>query len=275
LRESFSTIFQEKKERTAQIAFCSLAQPFGRAILLFALFVVLLLSLAMDQQRLVDGLISYLCIVILITFHEFGHAWMAWKRGDDTARLLGRITLNPAAHIEIFGTVVLPLLVVFLNASGGGALSRFIIGWGKPVPVNSTNLKNRGFDWVLIALAGPAMNILLAIIAIALARVGFAFNSDALMDFGFRLAYLNFILCFFNLIPVPPLDGSHVMRYFIGMSEETYLRLCQYGFLFVIVVIQIPQIRSALGYTTIHSLLSLSQIFGVELQCVQWLMSRQ
>jgi Zn-dependent protease len=229
----------------------------------------------MDQQLLVDGLISYLCIVILITFHEFGHAWMAWKRGDDTARLLGRITLNPAAHIEIFGTVVLPLLVVFLNASGGGALSRFILGWGKPVPVNSSNLKNRGFDWVLIALAGPAMNVLLAIIAFALARAGFAFNSVQVMDFGFRLAYLNLILCFFNLIPVPPLDGSHVARYFIGMSEETYLRLCQYGFFMVIVVIQIPFVRYALGYVTLNSLMLLAQSFGVESQCVQWLINRQ
>ena len=91
------------------------------------------------------------------------------------------------------------------------------------------------------------------------------------MHFGFLLAYLNFLLCFFNLIPVPPLDGSHVMRYFIGMSEETYLRLCQYGFLFVIVVIQIPFIRHTLFSTTLGSLLSLSKIFGIQEQCFRWL----
>ena len=101
----------------------------------------------MDEKLIINALISYLCLIILITFHEFGHAWMAWRRGDDTARLLGRITLNPLAHMELFGTVVLPLLALFLAASGSG-LGNFVIGWGKPVPVNSANLKNRGFDWV-------------------------------------------------------------------------------------------------------------------------------
>jgi Zn-dependent protease len=242
--------------------------------LLFAVFMVLLLSLKMDQQLLVDGLISYLCLVILITFHEFGHAWMAWRRGDDTSRLLGRITLNPVAHMDLLGTVVLPLLVVVLNASGGGALSRFIIGWGKPVPVDSSNLRNRGFDWVLIALAGPAMNIVLAVIAFALARAGLVVNSAPIVDFSFRLAYLNLILCFFNLIPVPPLDGSHVARYFIGMGEETYLKLCRYGFFLVIVVIQIPFVRMALSMVTLNTLLFMARAFGMESLCVEWLMSR-
>src|SRR5262249_42449604 len=155
-------------------------------------------------------------------------------RGDDTARLLGRISLNPVVHMDMLGTVVLPLMVVVLSASGLGGITRFIIGWGKPVPVNSANLQNRGFDWVLIALAGPAMNVVLAVIAMAMARAGAGINSDTLMEISFRLALMNFTLCFFNLLPVPPLDGSHLARYFIGMSEETYLRLCQYGLFMVI-----------------------------------------
>jgi Zn-dependent protease len=216
----------------------------------------------MDQGILLDGLISYLCLVILITFHEFGHAWMSWKRGDDTARLLGRITLNPIAHMEFFGTVVLPLLAIFL-ASAGSGLSSFVIGWGKPVPVNSCNLKNRGFDWVLIALAGPAMNVLLAVLSMALARAGMGLDSNAIMDFGFRLAIMNFALCYFNLIPIPPLDGSHVARYFIGMSEETYLGLCRYGFFILIFVIQIPQVRTALSYSTMHSVVFLANLFKI------------
>jgi len=233
-------------------------------IFIFALLGDLLLSLAMDDRKLLDGLIDYVCLVILITFHEFGHAWMSWKRGDDTARLLGRITLNPLAHMEVLGTVVLPLLGVFLTASGSAGLTRFIIGWGKPVPVNSANLRNRGFDWVLIALAGPAMNVVLAVLAMALARAGMTFGATGVVDFGFRLAQLNFFLCFFNLIPIPPLNGSHVARYFIGMSEETYLKLCQYGFLFVIVVIQLPQIRFALQFATSFSMVVLARAFGLQ-----------
>ena len=216
----------------------------------------------MDEKLIINALISYLCLIILITFHEFGHAWMAWRRGDDTARLLGRITLNPLAHMELFGTVVLPLLALFLAASGSG-LGNFVIGWGKPVPVNSANLKNRGFDWVLIALAGPGMNIVLAILSMSLARGGLVMDSNAVMQFGFRLAIMNFGLAYFNLLPIPPLDGSHVARYFIGMSEETYLRLCQYGFFAVIIVIQIPQIRMALSYATMGSFLFLAKVFGM------------
>lgn len=222
----------------------------------------MLLSPPMDQRILLDGLISYLCLVILITFHEFGHAWMAWKRGDDTARLLGRITLNPLAHMELIGTVVLPLAAIFLASSGSG-LSNFIIGWGKPVPVHSRNLKNHGFDWVLISMAGPAMNILLGILSMALVRAGMGLDSNAIMDFGFRLAFMNFALCYFNLIPIPPLDGSHVARYFIGMSEETYLGLCRYGFFVLILVIQIPQVRQALFYSTMQSVVFLANVFGV------------
>lgn len=219
----------------------------------------------MHERMIVDGLISYLCLIILITFHEFGHAWTAWKRGDDTARLLGRITLNPLAHMEVFGTVVLPLLAIFLASSGSG-LANFVIGWGKPVPVNSANLKNRGFDWVLIALAGPAMNILLAILSMALARGGQDLQSAAFMSFGYRLAIMNFALAYFNLLPIPPLDGSHLARYFIGISEETYLRLCQYGFFVVVIVIQIPQIRAALDYATMNSFILLAQLFGLGLK---------
>ena len=238
------------------------ANSLKKTILLFVPRLFLLRSPAMDQKIILDGLISYLCLVILITFHEFGHAWMASKRGDDTARLLGRITLNPLAHMDFFGTVVLPLLAVFFAASGSH-LGSFIIGWGKPVPVNSSNLRNRGFDWVLIALAGPAMNILLGILSMALARGGLSFHSGAVTDFGFRLAIMNFALCYFNLLPIPPLDGSHVARYFIGMTEETYLRLCQWGFFAVIIVIQIPAVRMALSFATVGSVMLLAKLFGV------------
>src|SRR5262249_62019292 len=107
----------------------------------------------MDPRELVDGLIMYLGLLVLLTFHEFGHAWMAWKCGDDTARLQGRVTLNPIAHLDWLGTVVLPLLVVVLGASGS-TMGRFIIGWGKPVPVNVHNLRRPRLDAILVAMAG-------------------------------------------------------------------------------------------------------------------------
>src|SRR5208282_5455317 len=125
----------------------------------------------MDANHIIDGLIFYLGLVILLTFHEFAHAWAAWKLGDDTARLQGRLSLNPIVHIDPIGTVALPLLMIFLSPGIG----RFLIGWAKPVPFNPANLRNRWRDEMLIAMAGPAMNILLAIALVAFARVAVMF----------------------------------------------------------------------------------------------------
>ncbi|MFN7138216.1 MAG: site-2 protease family protein [Limisphaerales bacterium] len=219
----------------------------------------------MEQQQIIDGLLMYLILVIAVTFHEFGHAWMSWKRGDDTARLLGRISLNPIVHMELLGTVVLPLLGIFLGMAGSG-LAAFVIGWGKPVPVNSANLKNPGPDWVLVAMAGPAMNVLLAIFAMAMVKVGFMMDAGAFIQFFLFFAILNLRLCFFNLIPIPPLDGSHLLRYFIGMSEEKFLMLSQYGFFILIVVIQFPFVRGLLHTATFGSLHILGSVFAVPLR---------
>ena len=216
----------------------------------------------MDERAIANGLIQYFCLVILITFHEFGHAWMSWKRGDDTAHQLGRVSLNPLVHMEFFGTFVLPIMAIFLAASGS-ALSNFIIGWGKPVPVDSSKLKNRGFDWVLVAMAGPFMNVVLGVVAIGLLRLAVGIDSVHLGELAVRLAIMNFALCFFNLIPVPPLDGSHLLRYFIGMSEETFLRISQYGFFIVVVLMQIPHLRFGLGWATQNSVLFLMRLFGI------------
>src|ERR1700678_3346395 len=109
----------------------------------------------MDSSQIADGLIFYIELVVLLTFHEFAHAWVAHKCGDDTARLQGRMSLNPVVHIDPIGTVVLPLVMIFISP-----VSRFLIGWAKPVPVNLANLSNPFRDDILIAMAGPAMNLL-------------------------------------------------------------------------------------------------------------------
>src|SRR5437870_705181 len=135
----------------------------------------------MDPNMVIDGLIQYLGLIVLLTFHEFAHAWVAWKCGDDTARLQGRVSLNPVVHIDPLGTVVLPLLAVFLSASGSG-LGRFIIGWGKPVPVNIDNLRHRRRDDTLVAMAGPAMNVLLAVVVLGLGKMGALANAPMIVE---------------------------------------------------------------------------------------------
>lgn len=215
----------------------------------------------MSEQALINGLISYILLIIIITFHEFGHAWSAWRLGDDTARLLGRVTLNPIAHMDLIGTVILPLLAIFLSATGS-ALAGFIIGWGKPVPVNILNLRRKPLDDILVAMAGPAMNVVLALLAMGLARAGLLMNSGMLIEVCQKLALLSMFLCFFNLLPIPPLDGSHVMKYVVGMSYETFWRVSQFGILIVIAVLQLPQVRLFLDLSTVGSVKLMARLFA-------------
>ena len=208
-----------------------------------------------------EGLAQWLCVVVIITVHEFGHAWMATRCGDDTARLQGRLTLNPLSHIDTIGTVVLPLLSLLLRLTGAGAISSFIIGWGKPVPFNPANLRRRGIDDMLIAMAGPAMNVLITIAVMLILRIALFAHSPStdaaigtLADAAMMMARISMYLCFFNLMPIPPLDGSHVMRYLSGMGYESYLNLCRFGVVIVILVIQIPAGQHVLLIATEASL---------------------
>ena len=205
-----------------------------------------------------DGLIQYLMLVALLTFHEYGHAWTAWKCGDDTARLQGRVSLNPVVHIDPIGTVALPLLMIFLPGA-----SHFLIGWAKPVPVNPYNLNQPKRDDILVTMAGPAMNLILAVGLVAAAKASLLFHSPPAADYFVQAAGLSLVLCFFNLIPVPPLDGSHIMRVATGMSHETYANLARYGFVIIIVLLQFPPVRLALGFVTYGTLGVLLRIFSV------------
>ncbi len=216
----------------------------------------------MDERALLNGVMVYLCFIPVITFHEFAHAWMASKCGDDTARDLGRVSLNPMVHMEFIGTVVLPLVAVFLAASGSG-LANFVIGWGRPVPVNINNLKNPRWDDSLIALAGPGMNIILAVIIMAGVKIGVIGAWPMLTEMCVSLVQINLMLCFFNLLPIPPLDGSHVLKNAIGMSFETYWRLCQFGFIIVLVALQLKPVRLALAVATDVSLGLIMRIYGL------------
>jgi Zn-dependent protease len=216
----------------------------------------------MDANWIIEGLISYLGLIVLLTFHEFGHAWTAEKCGDDTARLQGRCSLNPIVHIDPIGTVVLPLLMIFLSPG----ISRFMIGWAKPVPVNPYNLRNPRVDDILVSMAGPAMNLLLAVGLVALARAGVLFHLRDAAELFLQMAALSLLLCFFNLIPIPPLDGSHVLRNLTGMSYETYYQFARFGFIAVIIVLQVPLVRLALSVAVNGTLVLLGTIFGIPMQ---------
>lgn len=180
-------------------------------------------------------LASALAVIIGIVVHESSHALAAYVLGDATARQRGRISLNPLKHIDPFGTVLLPLLMI---AAGGP-----VFAFAKPVPVYLDNLKRPKRDEVLVSLAGPASNILLACIGALLLRLlahNLAYNPLASFVLEFCLTFIsvNLSLAFFNLIPLPPLDGSSVIVPFLkGRALHTYYQVQHYSMPILIVVL--------------------------------------
>jgi Zn-dependent protease len=154
--------------------------------------------------------------------------------GDDTARLMGRISLNPIVHIDPVGSIIFPLLAMMTGAP--------LLGWAKPVPVNPGRFRNYRRDDILVSLAGVASNLLLALFAVALLRtlshvegVGYDHPVAALLR---PLLFINVILLVFNLIPIPPLDGSHVLYHFLPLGAAEHFRMLQqYGFIILIVLL--------------------------------------
>jgi len=220
---------------------------------------------------LLEGLLFYLCFIPLLTFHEFAHAWTASKCGDDTAKDLGRVSLNPIVHMEVIGTVVLPWLGILLSIGGSG-LASFIVGWGKPVPVDLSNLRNPRRDDSLIAAAGPAMNILLAVLCMGIVRIGLMMKSYGLHDsgeiimmLGAKLVFVNLLLAFFNLLPIPPLDGSHIVWNALRLSYELYIRIVHSGMSLILVIaaINIPGVREFLGEAIRTTTLLLARMYGI------------
>ena len=218
---------------------------------------------------LLEGLLLYLCFIPVLTFHEFAHAWTSHKCGDDTAKNEGRVSLNPIVHMEVIGTVVLPLAAIFMSMVQP-VLAGFIIGWGKPVPVDLDNLRNPRRDDTLIALAGPAMNLILAVICMGFVKIGFILKmkgmnetGEMIIAIGLVLVRVNLVLAFFNMLPVPPLDGSHVLWNVAGFSWESYFRATQFGFLMVIVAINIPFVNEFLGKAVFGARNLLIQLYGI------------
>jgi Zn-dependent protease len=179
--------------------------------------------------------IGFLVLLLSLTVHEAAHAWTAMRLGDDTARRLGRVSLNPIVHIDPIGTLLLPLIAM---ASGSG----MIFGWAKPTPVNVRNLRHPRRDNVLVTIAGPASNLVLAFIAAIVYR---QLPSGLGSIIAFEAMSLNVLLAVFNMLPIPPLDGGQVLLGVLPPQTALKLRAIQpYGFLILMALI----VTGLLGY---------------------------
>jgi len=172
-------------------------------------------------------------VLFAITVHEVAHGWAASKLGDQSAKMLGRLTLNPLKHIDPIGTVVVPIALLVL----GG----FVFGWAKAVPVNDRNFKHPARDMAWVAMAGPASNFIMAILWAVIGRIGIELQAGS-PDIGQFLLYsgvagvsINLILMVLNLLPVPPLDGSHVLSAFLPKPWAwQFNRIAPFGFIILV-----------------------------------------
>jgi len=157
--------------------------------------------------------------------HEIAHGAMAYYLGDPTAKLAGRLTLNPIKHLDPFGSVILPLILIIIARLAGGGI---IFGWAKPVPVNPLNFRDKKYGDAKVSIAGPGANLGLALV-FGLSLRFFSFPSQMAALLGY-IVFINILLAVFNLLPIPPLDGSHILFTFLPSSFEKFrIFLQQYG----------------------------------------------
>lgn len=178
----------------------------------------------------IDFVFIITVLILSIVIHEVSHGYVAEMLGDPTARLAGRLTLNPLKHIDPLGSVIIPALLILSNAN-------FLIGWAKPVPYNPYNLRKGKWGEALVAGAGPLVNIALALVFGLIIRFGIAFDfvSASFIEIASIVVYINILLALFNLFPIPPLDGSKVLSAILphGLMQP-YMRfqnfMARYGF---------------------------------------------
>jgi len=190
-------------------------------------------------------ILSLIAVFTAIVLHEFSHGYIAFRLGDPTAKMQGRLTLNPLAHIDPIGTILVPIVLVIFR-------SPFLFGWAKPVPINPNYFRNPYKGMFYVAIAGPLMNIALALGASAIGRLAILITPLSLLYGHGFFAYfvqmifflvgffviINIILAVFNMIPIPPLDGSRVLTYFLPPEgKRVMMQLERYGFLIVLALL--------------------------------------
>ena len=210
----------------------------------------------MNVTQILDIILSLIAVFTAIVLHEVAHGYVAYRLGDPTAKANGRLSLNPLAHIDPIGTILVPIFLVIVH-------SPFLIGWAKPVPINPGYFRNPFKGMLYVALAGPGMNVILALATVIVGRVallafspmylayatGFGANLvHAIFFFLGMFVIYNVILAVFNMIPIPPLDGSRILTYFLPPEGRRIMLVMErYGFIILIAIIYLGGLRGLFG----------------------------
>lgn len=182
-------------------------------------------------MRALEFLILMPAFLLAVMIHEIAHGFVAYKLGDPTAKNLGRLSLNPLVHIDLFGSIIFPIVLILINSPA-------VFGWAKPVPINFLNLRNKRRDTILVSIAGCLSNFILAVISAYIVRANL-FNSY-IQGFLIQFVILNLMLGVFNLIPIPPLDGSRIVLALLPPSQmKFYFSIERYGILIIFILLSI------------------------------------
>ena len=213
----------------------------------------------MNIGNVLNIALSLVAVFAAIVFHEVSHGYVAYRLGDPTPKVRGRLTLNPLAHVDLIGTILVPLALVVMG-------SRFLFGWAKPVPINPNYFRKPFKGMLYVAIAGPATNLILALVTAGAGRLTLGAIPDSLLFYGktfgahllqaifYLLGFfviINIVLAVFNMIPIPPLDGSRVLTYFLPPEgKRIMLTLERYGFLILLALILLGGISGLLNLTS-------------------------
>ncbi len=217
----------------------------------------------MDATTIQKITIWILPVLFAVSLHEAAHAWMADRKGDSTARMLGRLTFNPLKHVDPIGTILVPAVMIYFTG--------YAFGWAKPVPVNASNLRNPKKDMMWVAMAGPASNFIMALIWAALLHLSVMFIDSRSSVSLFLLLMpvagitINVILGVLNLLPIPPLDGGRIMNGMLSpRASMQYSKIEPYGF-FIIIGLMVSGILATIIFPVIGWVLTvLSAISGLQ-----------
>lgn len=201
---------------------------------------------------MIDIFVIIVIFLPAVILHEYAHGWVAYRLGDPTAKAAGRLTLNPLKHVDPIGTIVLPALLIVMR-------SPVLFGWAKPVPVNFMNLNRPKRDMLWVGIAGPAVNILLAVVLSLFLKLGL---SEAVHELISLAILVNLVLATFNMLPIPPLDGSRLVMSLLPIRyARYYARLEPYGILIVFALLYFGLLSEVIW----PAVLSMARILGVSL----------